>query len=51
MVTIEQSGDGVILAGRTEGGWDGTSAGDIDFCAVKLAADGEELWRWQVKNL
>ena len=38
----------MILAGRTEGDWDGTSAGDLDFCAIKLAADGTELWRWQV---
>lgn len=41
-------GDSVLLAGRAEGTWNGTSAGGNDFVAVKLSADGTELWRWQV---
>lgn len=38
----------VILAGRTEGDWHGTSKGGEDFAVVKLDALGLESWRWQV---
>ena len=39
----------VVLAGVTEGSWQGAHAGGAnDFAAVKLDADGE-IWRWQVK--
>lgn len=42
----------VVLAGSTEGSWDGERAGDVsDFAAVKLNADGEEVWRWQVWSM
>ncbi|CAN0536546.1 unnamed protein product, partial [Laminaria digitata] len=37
----------VVLAGTTWGSWGGASAGRSDFAAVKLAADGAVLWRWQ----
>lgn len=40
--------DSVVLAGHTEGEWSTTSAGYFDFAAVKVDADGEEVWRWQV---
>lgn len=38
----------VVLAGYTDGAFSGGSKGAEDFAAVKLSADGEELWRWQV---
>eukprot|EP00904_Undaria_pinnatifida_P006344 jgi/Undpi1/283/HiC_scaffold_1.g00279.m1 len=38
----------IVLAGVTEGAWKGAHAGGLrDFCAVKLDADGGEVWRWQ----
>lgn len=38
-----------VLAGYTYGDFSGAgNTGDRDFAAVKLSADGEELWRWQV---
>lgn len=40
----------VILSGRTFGSFEGTSAGITDLVSIKLDADGEELWRWQVKG-
>ena len=47
-VAIQADGS-ILLAGYTEGDWDGESAGERDFIMVALSADGEELWRWQVK--
>lgn len=39
-----------VLGGVTEGAWTGAHAGGLeDFCAVKLDADGGEVWRWQVR--
>ena len=43
-----QADGSILLAGYTEGDWDGISAGGYDFIMVALSADGEELWRWQV---
>lgn len=42
--------DGVVLAGSTDGEWDGIDSafGEEDFAVVKLSTDGEEVWRWQV---
>lgn len=40
----------IVLAGETNGNWDGTSNGKMDFAAIKLDADGLEIWRWQVKQ-
>lgn len=37
-----------MLAGRTDGNWNGTNDGYFDAAAVKLDADGKVLWRWQV---
>lgn len=40
-----------VLAGYTTGVWSGeASAGGEDFAAVKLDADGVEVWRWQVRE-
>lgn len=38
----------VVLAGLTTGNWSGENAGVVDFAAVKLDAEGVEVWRWQV---
>ena len=38
----------VVLAGYTHGNWSGLNAGEADFAACKLDADGREVWRWQV---
>lgn len=47
---VDITDDGaVILAGDTAGDWAGTNAGEDDFAAVKLSADGVEEWRWQVR--
>lgn len=48
---IAGEGDGsIILAGATYGDWNGANAGDSDFAAVKMDADSNVLWRWQVKK-
>lgn len=41
----------IILAGYTDGDWDGEVVGLSDFAAVALDEDGVELWRWQVCEL
>ncbi|CAM9813426.1 unnamed protein product, partial [Ectocarpus sp. 6 AP-2014] len=43
------TGDGfVVLAGHTFGEWSGGLTGEeCDFAAVKLDANGTEVWRWQ----
>lgn len=38
----------IVLAGWTSGDWDAANEGDGDFAAVKLDADGVQLWTWQV---
>lgn len=39
-----------VLGGGTQASWRGnTNAGYTDFAAVKLDADGNELWVWQVR--
>lgn len=39
-----------VLVGSTEGSWKvGHAGGQNDFAAVKLDADGGEIWRWQVR--
>lgn len=52
MMSVSMTEDGsFVLAGRAEGVWSGdSSAGGLDFVAVKLDADGQEVWRWQVKE-
>lgn len=40
--------DSVVLAGYSSGNWSGILVGRADFAAVRLDADGNELWRWQV---
>lgn len=45
------AGDGsLLLVGSTTGDWDGVSAGEDDFAAVKLDSESDEDWRWQVRN-
>lgn len=39
----------VLMAGWTSGNWDGAKGGFYDFVAVKLDADGNVLWNWQVR--
>lgn len=41
----------VVLAGRTSGNWSGTNAGSVDMAAVKLDAEGDIVWKWQVNQL
>ena len=38
----------VVLAGKTGGSWNATSAGDSDWAAMKLDAEGTVVWKWQV---
>lgn len=38
----------VILAGFSNGDWDGVNQGEYDSAAVKLSSLGVEEWRWQV---
>ena len=45
--------DSVILSGFTYGSWAGTQAGnqdDRDFVAMSINAEGDVLWRYQVRN-
>lgn len=39
----------VVLAGFSSGSWSIVNQGSNNFAAVKLAADGSEMWKWQVK--
>ena len=39
-----------VLAGITYGDWNGANAGDRDFAALKLDADGNVIWKWQVSK-
>ncbi|CAM9572083.1 unnamed protein product [Ascophyllum nodosum] len=36
----------VVLAGKTQGSWNATSAGDNDWAAMKLDAEGKVVWKW-----
>ena len=40
----------MYLVGDTFGNWSGVNEGARDFAAVKLDANGSELWRWQVNK-
>lgn len=40
----------VFFVGHTEGNWNGTSYGGFDFAGAMISADGDELWRWQVRS-
>ena len=40
----------VVLAGETRGSWNATSAGDLDWAAMKLDAEGTVVWKWQVRQ-
>lgn len=40
----------IVLAGWTDGDWEGELVGTLDFAALALDEDGAELWRWQVRN-
>lgn len=42
--------DSVVITGYTEGAIAETNAGGSDVCAVRLDADGTEVWRWQVRT-
>lgn len=39
-----------VMVGQCEGDWSGESSGALDFAVIKLDADGDELWRWQVRR-
>ena len=41
----------IVLAGQTEGDWNGTNLGSIDFAAFKLKEDGTLQWKFQVTQL
>ncbi|CAM9957439.1 unnamed protein product, partial [Laminaria digitata] len=50
VIDVAIGNDGsVFLAGNTYGDWNGANAGLSDFAAAKLDADGNEVWRWQVR--
>lgn len=38
-----------FYVGKTDGDWNGTNLGGFDFAGGMIAADGNELWRWQVR--
>lgn len=40
-----------VLSGSTTGDWNVTNLGGTDFAALKLDADGELLWKWQVTTM
>ncbi|CAN0483185.1 unnamed protein product, partial [Scytosiphon promiscuus] len=37
----------VVVVGYTYGDWDGVNAGGADFAALRLDANGTEIWRYQ----
>lgn len=48
-VSVTEGGS-FVLVGGCEGYWSRDSAGFLDFFAVKLDTDSNELWRWQVRK-
>lgn len=38
----------MVLVGETDSSWASVNAGETDFVAVKLDADGHQVWAWQV---
>lgn len=38
-----------FYVGTTDGDWNRTNIGGIDFAGGMITADGDELWRWQVR--
>lgn len=48
-VAVGQDGS-IVMAGSSAGAWTTKHDGLGDFVAVKLDANGTELWRWQVGN-
>lgn len=38
------------LVGYTEGAWNRTNHGNLDFAGAKLDSEGAEVWRWQVSG-
>lgn len=40
--------DSFVVVGHTTQDFGGVSAGSFDFIAIRLDADGNEVWRWQV---
>lgn len=40
----------IFLGGGTYGDWNAVIAGDADFAAIKLDADGAQVWKWQVMD-
>lgn len=47
---ISSTDGSTVLAGFTEGNWEGETNGNRDFAAVSLDADGKEMWRYQVSG-
>lgn len=43
-------GGSIIMVGYTQGSFVTTNMGSSDAVAIKLEADGIELWRWQVRK-
>lgn len=41
----------VIVGGNSGGDWGGVNAGGSDFVAVKLDAEGGQVWVWQVSHV
>lgn len=46
---VMTSDENIVLSGVTWGDFDGMQIGSYDAAAVKLDADGKELWRYQVE--
>ncbi|CAM9975026.1 unnamed protein product, partial [Scytosiphon promiscuus] len=45
-MTMAEDGS-VVVVGYTYGDWDGVNAGGADFAALRLDANGTEIWRYQ----
>lgn len=51
MAFVEED-DSVVMAGSTEvDDGSGANAGNLEFSAVKINSDGQEIWRWQASVL
>lgn len=51
MNDVVMNSDGsTVLVGSSEGEWNAANAGSRDFAAAKLSADGELIWKWQVRT-
>lgn len=49
-VAVDEGDGSMVFAGQSEGSWSGDNAGNSDLVAMKLDANGDLQWTWQVTH-